>query len=470
MKRAVVVGAGIAGLAAANKLREEARQKGLDLQVTVLEKENRVGGTILTEKMDGFIIEGGPDCFLSTKPWALQLASRLGIADRVCSTLEENKGTFILWDGKLHPLPDGVYLMVPTKLTPLFTSGLLSWRGKLRMAMEFFVPGRTDGAEETLAQFVTRRLGSEALERIAEPLVAGVHAGEPETMSLEASFPRFKDLEDRHSSMIRGMLAMMRKVGGSPRKWSMFVSFTDGLAEFPEAIAQAIGAENIKTGVAVNFIERAEGKWHLKTSSGESISADAVILASPAHVSSRILSGIDADLASELAAIPYVGTATVSMAYESRELQNIPRGFGFVVPRHEKRKIMAVTFSSRKFPGRAPEGQALLRCFLGGAKNPELVDKPEEELADIASEEVADILKIKARPQWAKVYRWPRSMPQTPLGHTKRIRRIYSLFDKQPCLNIAGGAYDGLGIPDCVRTGEEAAISVMSELNRLKEK
>lgn len=464
MKRAVVVGAGIAGLAAANKLKEEAREKGLDLQITVLEKENRVGGTILTEKKDGFIIEGGPDCFLSAKPWALELASRLGIGNRVCGTVEENRGTFILWDGKLHPLPEGVYLMVPTKLMPLLTSGLLTWRGKLRMAMEFFVPKRTDGAEETLAQFVTRRLGAEALERIAEPLVAGVHAGEPETMSLEASFPRFKDLEDRHSSMIRGMLAMMRKAGGLPRKWTMFVSLRDGLAEFPRAVAEAVGGENIRTGVEVSSIERADEGWRLHVSDGESINADAVILASPAHVSSRLVSKTDADLSSGLAAIPYVGTATVSMAYEREELQHIRRGFGFVVPRHEKRKIMAATFSDRKFPNRAPEDKALLRCFLGGSRNPELLDKPPGELARIAADEIADILEIKARPQWAKVYKWPRSMPQTPVGYKKRMSQIRSLLAKHPCLEIAGGAYDGLGIPDCVRSGEEAACSIIEKL------
>jgi len=464
LKRVVVIGAGIAGLAAAHRLVEETKAKSIELDVLLMEKENRLGGTILTEKHEGFVIEGGPDCFLSEKPWALDLAERIGITDRVDGTVEKNKGVFMMWGSKLHPLPEGVFLMVPTKLMPLFTSSLLSWRGKLRMALEPFVSKRTGGKEESLAEFVTRRLGREALERIAEPLVAGIHAGEPEGMSLEASFPRFKQLEDRYGSLVRGMLTHTKGAVRSPRR-TIFVSFKDGLAQFAESIADVIGRERLRLGTAAGSIERGtQNRWKVSTLSGEAIDADAVILAAPAHASASIVSGIDPDLSAELGGIPYVGTATVSLAYDAKDVEGKAVGFGFVVPRLEGRRIMAATYSSRKFRRRAPEGKALVRCFIGGSQRPDLVERKPQELADIAVAELADILGIKADPLWAKVYGWPNSMPQTVLGHAQRMKRITSKLEKLPGIEIAGGAYDGLGIPDCVRVGEAAAERILETL------
>ena len=464
LKRVAVIGGGIAGLAAANKLIEESRSRSAPLEVLLLEKENRLGGTILTEEHDGFIVEGGPDCFLSEKPWALALAERLGIIYRVEKTIEGNKGTFILWGSKLHRLPEGVMLMVPTRILPMVTSSLLTWRGKMRMAMELFVPPRTDGVEESLSEFVTRRLGREALERIAEPLVAGVHAGEPEKMSLSASFPRFKEMEDRYHSLVRGMLARMKtaKITG---RWTMFVTFSSGLGELVGAIETTIGENNIRKGAAASAIEPgASNSWRVIIDSGEVLDADAVILSAPAHASAKILSGLDLELSSLLNAVPYVGTATVSLAYNESEIAGSQRGFGFVVPRIENRRIMAVTFSSRKFPKRAPAGKALLRCFIGGAQHPELVEKEPGELVKVAVEEVADILKIKADPLWARVYRWPKSMPQANVGHLGLMREIRSRLERHAGLEIAGGAYEGLGIPDCVRVGENAAIKILDRI------
>jgi len=458
MKRVVVIGGGIAGLAAAHKLVEEAEARSLEVDILLLEKETRLGGTIFTEEREGFIIEGGPDCFLAEKPWALALAERIGVTDRVDGTIESNKGTQMMWGSKLHPLPEGVFLMVPTKLLPLLTSSLLSLRGKLRMALEPFVPRRSDGVDESLAEFVTRRLGKEALDRIAEPLVAGVHAGEPESMSLEASFPRFKQLEDEYGSMVRGMLARMRLASKKSARWTMFVTFKKGLGEFIEAIAEAVGRDRIKVGAAVAGLELGpQNRWKVLTHSGETIDADGVILAAPAYSTAAIVSELDSELSAELKGIPYVGTATVSLAYESKDVEGKLRGFGFVVPRLEGRRIMAATYSSRKFRERAPEGKALVRCFLGGAQRPDILDRNPAELADIAVAELADILGIKADPLWSRAYSWPRSMPQAVVGHGRRMKRIQERLEKLPGIEIAGGAYDGLGIPDCVRVGEAGA-------------
>jgi len=466
LKRVAVIGGGIAGLAAAHKLVESTREKSRDIDVVLLEKLGRLGGTILTEKHDGFVIEGGPDCFLAEKPWALALASRINVADRVVGTIEENKGTYIVWGSKLHPLPEGVMLMVPTRVIPILTSTLLTWRGKMRMGLDMFIPKRVDGKDESLAEFVSRRLGVEALERIAEPLVAGVHAGKPETMSLSAAFPRFKALEDEYGGLIRGMLTRMRaaRKAEASRKYTMFVTFEKGLGDFVKSIADNIGDEKIRLNTPAKKLERAESKWRIHTASGEEIEADAVIVSSPAHVAAGILSGIHSDIAAGLKKIPYVGTATVSMAYDAKDVENTTKGFGFVVPRLEKRGIMAATFTSRKFPHRAPPGKALIRCFIGGAQRPDLVMKSHEELAGIAAAEIKAITGVKADPIWAKSYAWPESMPQTNVGHALLMNEINRLLESVPGLEIAGGAYEGLGIPDCVRVGEAAADRVAHEL------
>lgn len=464
MKKIVVIGGGVAGLAAAHKLIEEKRSRSLDVEVVLLEKQNRLGGTILTEERGGFIIEGGPDCMLSEKPWALALAGRLGMSDKVTCTIDENKGTFVMWGSKLHSLPDGVMLMVPTRILPMLTSSLLSIPGKLRMGMDLLVPKRKDGKEETLAEFVTRRLGKEALDRIAEPLVAGVHAGHPESMSLSASFPRFKSLEDEYGSLILGMISRMRAAKKMPRIYTMFVTFENGLGSFIAKIAEAIGSENINTGVGVSSLGRAGEKWIVKTPAGDFIEADAVILATPSFTAAKILSKIAPGPAADLDAIPYVGTATVSMAYDAKDIENASQGFGFVVPRAENRKIMAATYTTRKFRNRAPAGKALIRCFIGGVHHPELVEAKADALAQAASEEIKDILKIKAEPNWAAVYSWPRSMPQTNVGHADRMTRVRNALESMPGVEIAGGAYDGLGIPDCVRVGESAAQKTLAKM------
>ncbi len=460
-----VVGGGISGLAAGYFLKQKAAAAGIALELRLFEKENRLGGTILTEEREGFVIEGGPDCFLSEKPWALQLARRLGMAERVEGTREAHKGTFILSRGRLHPLPEGVYLMVPTMIGPLLFSSLLSFSGKLRMGLDLVIPPRRDGKEETLAEFVIRRLGKEALEKIAEPLVAGVHAGVPETMSLRASFPRFQKLEDEHGSLIRGMLAAMaaRKqtpAPGSDSSHTMFLTVREGLAGLVAEIAKTFTPGEIISGDPVTGLT-GRGEYQITLASGKTVSADAVVLAAPSYVSAGLVSELDTALAAELQAIPYVSTATISLAFREQDLPPL-EGFGFVVPRTENRRIMAATWTSRKFLHRSPEGLALLRCFIGGANHPELIELDDRAMYEMALEELHDIVHLHAEPLFARAFRWPRSMPQTVVGHEARMARVTERLQLLPGLHLAGGAYYGLGIPDCIHQGELAAEKVIA--------
>lgn len=465
-RRLAVAGAGVSGLACAYFLKQQAAAAGAEIELRVFEKENRLGGTILTEEREGFVIEGGPDCFLSEKPWARELAQKLGMADRVEGTNEANKGTFILSGGRLHPLPEGIYLMVPTMIRPLLTSSLLSWPAKLRMGLDLFIPPRTDGQEETLAEFVTRRLGREALEKIAEPLVAGVHAGIPETMSLRASFPRFQKLEDEHGSLIRGLLAARadrRKTPapGANSTHTMFLTVREGLGGLIAELSKTFAAEEIVTGDSVTAVRASgAGEYLLTLSSGKSHSAQTLVLASPSYVSARLLSEFDPELARELEAIPYVSTATVSLAFREQDLPRL-QGFGLVVPRTEGRRIMAATWTSRKFYNRSPQGFSLIRCFIGGANHPELIEMDDEAMTRMALEELHHIVLLHADPLFARVFRWPRSMPQTVVGHESRMTRIQERLKSHPGLFLTGGAYYGLGIPDCVHQGELVAEQII---------
>jgi len=457
-RRVAVVGGGISGLAAGYFIKEKAAAAGIELELRLFEKESRLGGTILTEERDGFVIEGGPDCFLSEKPWARELARRLGIGERIEGTREANKGTFILSGDRLHPLPEGVYLMVPTLMWPLLFSSLLSWPGKLRMGLDLVIPPRRDGKEETLAEFVTRRLGREALEKIAEPLVAGVHAGIPETMSLRASFPRFQKLEDEHGSLIRGMLAAMARRKKAPARNSsltMFLTVREGLAGLVDEIARTFAPGEIVAGDPVTGLT-GRGEYQITLASGKTVSADVVVLAAPSYISAELISEMDKELAALLQAIPYVSTATISLAFREQDLPPLS-GFGFVVPRTENRRIMAATWTSRKFLHRSPEGFALLRCFIGGANHPELIALDDSAMTKLALEELHDIVHLHAEPLLARAFRWPRSMPQTVVGHEARMARVNERLKLLPGLYLTGGAYHGLGIPDCIHQGELAA-------------
>jgi oxygen-dependent protoporphyrinogen oxidase len=472
MKRLVIVGGGIAGLSAAYFALEKAKKMGEPVHLQLLDEMDRLGGCILTEKSDGFVIEGGPDCFLYEKPWALTLCEKLGLGDRILNT-NENRKVFILSKGRLHELPEGFMLMVPTSFTPFIKSSLISWPGKIRMAVDLFIPKKKSDEEESLADFVRRRLGEEALEKIAEPLVAGIHAGTPETMGLKSTFPRFLQIEEEYGSLIRGMLAR-RKIAlqfqrkGGPQR-TMFLTLKDGLGEWVDCLREKIGEETINLRKSVVKVKRKEkGNYQIQLSDGTSLEADSIILAIPSFITAKIVEEMDAKLSEILLTIPYVSSATVSLAYRRSQIRHPLDGFGFIIPRAEKRRIMASTWTSVKFNYRAPGDMVLLRAFVGGVNNEHLVSLDDEEMLRIIREELRDIMGVEGEPILTKIYRWEKSMPQYLVGHLGKVARIEERTNLQPGLFLTGCAYKGIGISDAVHDAEIVAKKAVEYLKKIE--
>jgi len=460
----VVVGGGVAGLAAAHRAVELARERGLPLELTVLEARGRLGGTIETEHVDGFLVESGPDSFLSEKPWALALCRRLGIDDRLVRTDDRFRRTFVWWRGRLHPLPDGFQLLAPTRMAPFLTSSLFSWPGKLRMALDLILPRGGNGADETLGGFVRRRLGREALERVAQPLVAGIYTADPDELSLGATMPRFLELERRERSVILALWRASRRApepGTSGARWSLFVTFARGMAELIDALAARLPAGAVRLGQRVTGVARNDGGWRIGLADGAALDADAVVVATEAHAAARVLRYVDPQIAALLAEIPYASSATVSLGYRRADVPHPLDGFGFVVPHAEGRAVLAGTFSSVKYPGRAAEGHVLLRAFLGGALGGAALAGEAADIAARARDDLRDALGIVAAPVLTRVHSHPLSMPQYRLGHLARIEAIERRLVSARGLGLAGGAYRGVGISDSVRSGEAAAEALI---------
>jgi oxygen-dependent protoporphyrinogen oxidase len=463
--RLAVVGGGITGLAAAHRALELSRERGEPLDLQLLEAGDRLGGIIQTERREGFLVDCGPDSFLSEKPWALALSRRLGLEHRLVQTNDRFRRAFVLLGGRLHPLPEGFQLLAPTRLSPLVTSGLFSTPGKMRMALDLLLP-RGGEDDESLGSFVRRRLGREALERVAQPLVAGIYTADPDTLSLAATMPRFLDLERRDRSLILGLRRAARLVpaqsqGTSGARWSLFITFADGMEELVRALAARIPPESVRLKERVVEARREGARWRLGTAGGGSECADAVILACEAHQAARMLRYADPGLVHLLEQIPYASSATVTLAYRRDAIAHPLDGFGFVVPRIERRPIIACTFSSVKYPGRAPDGHVLLRTFLGGALDEAVLDGDDEVLTRAACDQMAEVLGARAAPLFARVSRYRLAMPQYLVGHLRRIDAIESGVARQPGLALAGGAYRGVGIADCVRSGEDAAARLL---------
>ena len=454
-----VVGGGIAGLAAAHRAIELARTRGVDLDLTLLEARDRLGGTIATERAGGFLVEAGPDSFLSEKPWALELCRRLGVEDRLVRTDDRHRKVFVWRGRRLHPLPDGFQLLAPTRLGPFVKSGLFSWRGKLRMALDLVLPRGTSD-DESLGAFVRRRLGREALERVAQPLVAGIYTADPDDLSLTSTMPRFGEMERRERSIILGLWRAGRKApmtGTSGARWSLFVTFANGMEELVSALASRLppGAARLKH--RVDGIERHGKGWRLLGGLGPPVETDQVIVAAESYAAGRLLRYVDPALATLLGEIPYASSATVTLGYRCADVPGPLDAFGFVVPRAEGRALLACTFSSVKYPGRAPEGFLLLRCFVGGAMNEGVLQSDDSALVTTTRDELRQALGVTAEPVLTRVVRWPKAMPQYHVGHAARVETIERCAAAFPGLHLAGGAYRGVGIADCVRSGEAAA-------------
>lgn len=460
--RVAVVGGGISGLAAAHRLVELSRARGQRIDLALLEATTRLGGVIATECSGGFVVESGPDSFLSEKPAALELCQRVGLGERLIGTREQFRRTYVVRAGRLHALPDGFLLMAPTRFWPLLTTPLFSWPGKMRMALDLVLPRRGAIDDESLSSFVTRRLGREALERVAQPLVGGIYTADPDRLSLAATMPRFIEMERAQRSVILAMWRQQRRGArsagdGSGARWSLFLSLERGLQELTERLAQRLPEGVVRLGQPVRALERTAAGWRIDGG----LDYDTVVLALPAHAAAGLLGGVDAVLTDELAAIPYASSAIVNLAYRREDIPFPLDGFGFVVPHVEQLALLAGTFSSLKYPGRAPADHVLVRAFVGGALQPEMVALDDSELVARVERELAGLLGVRGQPALTRVARWPRSMPQYEVGHLERVARIRARLAAIPGLHLAGNALSGVGIPDCIAAGERAAEAVV---------
>jgi protoporphyrinogen/coproporphyrinogen III oxidase len=454
-KRIVIVGGGISGLAAVHRLVELC---GTSVEITLLEAGPRLGGTIQTEHRDGFLLERGPDSFISEKPQAVALAKRLGLESRLIQTNEQFRRSFIVRNGRLRPVPEGFQLLAPSRIWPFISTDIFSLAGKIRMAADLVLPRRNGQNDESLASFVRRRLGQEALERMAQPMVGGIYTADPETLSLRATLPRFLDMERNHRSLILAMMRQGQTRGTSGARYSLFLSFDRGMEVLVDALKDVV--PNVQLNTRVEVIQKSDVDWTIKTETGEVIAADAVCLAIPAHVAARLLENVNRRLATKLKAIKYASTATINFAYSRDAIRHPLNGFGFVVPFVEKRSLIACTFSSVKFNNRAPEDHVLLRAFAGGALQPEIFDL--NDLETRIEAELRQLLNIDRKPLFAEVAKWERSMPQYEVGHLDRVEAIENEVRGLAGLALAGNSYRGAGIPDCIRSGEAAAESLVN--------
>ncbi len=471
--RVIVIGGGLSGLAAAHRIHERSRALRRSIDLTVLEAKDRVGGVISTERFDGFTLEGGPDSFITNKPWGLDLCERLGLADRLIETDASHRRSFVVRKGRLVPVPEGFVLMAPRRLAPLLMTPILSWRGKLRMLMDLFIPRRDDEVEESLAGFVRRRLGREALDRLVQPLVAGIYTADPSNLSLKATLPQFLAMEREHRSLILAGLREARGGGqrhiereASGARYGMFVTLEDGMDGLPRALAATLPSGAVRLNSTVRRILRNDpvSPWLVEPLDGPPIEADAVVLTTEAHATARLIDAQDPGLALQLRAIPYASSVIVNVAYRRDQIKHPLDGFGVVVPAIEGRPILAVSFLSVKFPGRAPAGTVLLRVFIGGATQPELFDLDDSAIGDLVNSQLGDLIGASGEPVFRRIWRHPRSMPQYILGHLDRVEAIRRKMSRHPRLYLTGIAFDGVGIPDCIHAAEMTAEAVLDAL------
>jgi oxygen-dependent protoporphyrinogen oxidase len=473
MEHVVVIGGGIAGLASAYYTYKKAAEKGLQVSITVIEREPRWGGKIQTDRVEGFVIEGGPDTFLATKPWAVNLCRELGLESRLHGTNPHQKSTYVLHRDRLLPLPEGLTMMIPTQFGPMLRTGLLSWPDKARMGLDFFLPPRPLNGDESLGGFVSRRLGRAAYEGLIEPLMSGIYAGDGDQLSLMATFPYLRDLELNHGGLVKGALAMRKKMARNGKKApgtrSAFLTPTTGLAEIVEVLVKDLEKAGVVllAGTPVKRISKpgnGMSGYQVELENGAELVAGGLILAAPAFVSGELLAELDPYLADDLGSIEYVSTATVSLAYRQEDLPRALDGYGYVIPRREGRTALACTWTSTKFPHRAPQGFALVRVFIGRAGQEAEIPWDEAGLLATAQDELRQTLGITAAPVVERVFRWERAMPQYNLGHPDCLKRIDSALERWPGLRLAGNGYRGIGIPDCIHSGEEAAEALLNQM------
>lgn len=478
----VVVGAGISGLSAAWRLKREAEQRGQPLDIIVLEAEGRAGGVIHTERREDFLIEHGPDCWASNKPAGMELIRELGLEDQLIGTNPEVRHSFIVHKGTLKRLPQGFFLLAPMSVRALLKTPIISWPGKFRMALELLLPAQRDGADESLAHFVRRRFGREALERVAQPMVAGIYTADPEQLSLKATFPQFLDMEREHRSVIRALRKKARqeqarrKSGGADTggeisraagpRYGLFVSLKGGMQTLTDRLAADLGEGVLRLSTRVTGLRRFGDGWSLSLEDGETIRADGVCLALPAQASARLLTETAPELATLLGGIPYADSAVVNYACRREDVGHALDGMGVVIPAVEKHDALALSFSSVKFAGRAPEGHVLLRVFMGGALQPEVARLTDAQILERAAHELSTLLGVRGEPLFATVSRHRGRMAQYGVGHLERVEKIRARVAGLTGLEVIGNGFDGIGTPDCIRNGNTAAKRLLDPVEQ----
>jgi oxygen-dependent protoporphyrinogen oxidase len=463
--RVAVIGGGISGLAAAHRLAE------LDptLAITLFESSDRLGGVVQTVERDGYLIEKASDMFITRDPWAIDLCRRIGFEQELIETTKGKRRAFVVRRGNLHPIPEGFTLMAPVKVWPVVATPILSPWGKLRLACEYVIPPKKDDVDESLHSFATRRMGRETYERLVQPLISSIYTADPRKLSMRASMPQFFGMERKYGSIARGMRRLAKskanakrsEVQGTGARYELFVTARHGLESLIQAVAKRLPEGSVRLKTTIEKLEaRAAGGWNVIPANGQPQPFDAVIVGTPAGQAASLLADVDKTLSEHLQAIPYAGTVILAMAFRREQIAHPLDGTGYVVPLSEQRKVLSVSFSSIKFAGRAPEDGVLMRVFVGGACQAELLDLDDHQLRHLVEQELREVLGLQGRPQFCEFFRWPRAMPQYHVGHLQRVDEIENLVAALPNFALAGNAYRGVGIPYCIHSGEQAAEKI----------
>jgi len=465
MKRIAIIGGGIAGLSAAYYL-EKARRNGADLEWTLLEKSDRLGGVIQTERRDGYVLEAGPDSFLTAKPDARLLCQDLGIADQLIGSNDFQRKTYILVKGRLVPIPDGLEFMVPTRVWPMATTPLFSFSTKLRMAAERFSSNGTRdqnrNEDESVAAFVRRHFGQQMVDRVAEPLLAGVYGGNAESLSVRAVLPRFVEMERESGSLVRAtMRARKERLRLNAQPQPLFTSLKNGMQQLVDALLTELPAARLHRKQAGLTLRRVNSAWQID-GTGAAERFDSLLLAVPAPAAAGLLQPMQPQLSAMLEKMQYTSSVAVALAYEKADL---PPGFGFLVPRTEARKIMACTFVHKKFSHRVTEGAFLLRCFFSSSRMPDLLSFNDEALQEMARKELKEILGLDSPPLFARTFRWDCAMPQYETGHLERVAEMEKMLAGLPGVQVIGNSFYGIGIPDCIKSARQAVEKITSAVS-----
>jgi oxygen-dependent protoporphyrinogen oxidase len=452
-----IIGGGISGLSAAYYL----SQAGVPS--TIVEARPRLGGVIQSEHVQGCVIEAGPDSFLSMKPAAMDLIRELGLADEVIGSNDHLRVTYVWKGGRLVPLPDGLQLMVPTKLIPLLTTRLLSWSTKIRMGMELFHPPGRRAEDQSVAEFVTQHYGAEAVDYLAEPLLSGIYGGSPSALSMGSVLPRFVELEAKYGSLTKGVLAELKANRAQAGRLPLFRTLKSGLGQLVSALAARLaGRAKVLHGRA-EAVERTGGGFRIRLEDGW-LECPQLVLACEAHNAATLAARLDGRLAELLGGIACSSSMTVALGFPDSAFPRPLHGFGFLVPKRERRRLVACTWVGTKFSHRVPGGTTLLRCFLGGADDAAILSESDDAIVAAVVDELHSIVGFRAAPAFSRIFRWPRSMAQYTVGHAARLAEIEARAAAIPGLQLAGNAYTGIGIPDCIRMGKQAAEAISRAL------